>query len=137
MSLPVNVQQMIDTMPLLRDLEMAFEQVGAGVCRCSLPIAPRLVNPHGGLHGGMTFTLADTGMGFAIYSLLAPDEHTTTISMSIRYLKPAKGERITAHCRVVQRGKKLATTQAEILDDAGEKVALADGSFYISRRRRE
>ncbi|MFQ5401093.1 MAG: PaaI family thioesterase [Anaerolineae bacterium] len=134
MSLPSNVQQMIDTMPLLHDLEMAFEQVGEGVCRCSLPIRPRLVNPHGGLHGGIAFTLADTGMGFAVFSLIEADERASTLDMTIRYLKPARGERITAHCRVVRRGATIAVTQAEIVNDVDEVVALAEGAFFISRR---
>lgn len=134
MSLPPNVQRMIDRMPLLRDLEMTFEGVGDGVCHCSLPVKPRLQNPHGGLHGGIAFTLADTGMGFAVFSLIDANEQASTLDMSIRYLKPARGKRITAHCRVVRRGATIAVTQAEIVNDAGEAVALAEAAFYISRR---
>jgi len=133
MSLPDNVQQMIDTMPLLHDL-MSFDRVGEGICRCSLPIRPRLVNPHGGLHGGIVFTLSDTGMGFAVFSLIKAEERASTLDMTIRYLKPARGKRITAHCRVVRRGAAIAVTQAEIINDAGEAVALAEAAFHISRR---
>ncbi|MFQ5612251.1 MAG: PaaI family thioesterase [Anaerolineae bacterium] len=135
MSLPDNVQKMIDAMSLLQDLEMAFEHVGEGLCRCSLPVRPRLMNPHGGLHGGVAFTLADTGMGFAVFSLIEADERASTLDITIRYLKPARGERITAHCRVVRRGATIAVTQAQVVDDAGEVVALADGAFYISKER--
>ncbi|MCP4358931.1 MAG: PaaI family thioesterase [Chloroflexi bacterium] len=70
MSLPNNVQKMTDTMPLLQDLEMAFEKVGEGVCRCLLPVRPRLLNPH----GGIAFMLADTGMDFAVFSLIETTE---------------------------------------------------------------
>ncbi len=134
MSLPANVQKMIDAMPLLQDLEMTFEQVGEGVCRCSLPIRSRLLNPHGGLHGGIAFSLADTGMGFAVFSLIEANERASTLDMSIRYLKPASGKRITAHCRVARRGATIAVTQAEIFNDANEVVALAEAAFFISQR---
>ncbi|MDD5466589.1 MAG: PaaI family thioesterase [Anaerolineales bacterium] len=131
MTLSHDVRKAIDSLPLIRDLGITFQYFGEGACQCSLPITPRLLTPHGSLHGGMTFTLADTGMGFAVFSVLEPKERATTISISIRYLKPAMGEGISANCRVVQRGSNIATTQAEIRDGDDNLVALADGSFYI------
>jgi acyl-CoA thioesterase len=130
-ALSAEILKAIDSMPVVQDLGITFQYVEKGRCQCSLPIEPRLLTPHSSLHGGMTFTLADTGMGFAVFSVLQPHERTTTISVSIRYLKPATGEWIRARCRVIQRGSNIAITQAEVFDEEGDQIALVDASFYI------
>ena len=95
----------------------------------------RVINPYGVLHGGITFTLADTGMGIAVFTLMSPDERTTTVECSMRYLLPAKSGRIVAECRVIRRSNRFAITEAEVFDEAGQLLAVAGGSFYISRSK--
>lgn len=121
--------------PFFVDLGMEFERAADGTCRCSVPVTPRVVNPYGVLHGGITFTLADTGMGVAVYTLLAPNERTTTVKCFIRYLRPVSVGRIIAECRVIRRNNRLAITAAEVHDETGELIAVAGGSFHISRNQ--
>ncbi len=121
--------------PFLVDLGFQVENAADGYCRCSVPVTPRVINPYGVLHGGITFTLADTGMGIAAYTLLAPGERTTTVESSIRYLRPAKSGHIVAECRVIRRSNRFAITEAKVFDEASEVIAVAGGSFYISRSK--
>jgi len=125
--------QPILPIPFLADLDFRVESAAEGRCRCSLPVAPRIANPYGVLHGGITFTLADTGMGIAAYTLLAPGEQTTTLECSIRYLRPVSAGRIVADCCVIRRGDRFAITEAQVFDDARELAAVGGGTFYISR----
>ncbi|MCG3141323.1 MAG: 1,4-dihydroxy-2-naphthoyl-CoA hydrolase [Anaerolineae bacterium] len=125
--------QPIIPVPFLDDLGFQVERAGEGRCRISAPVTPRTINPNGVLHGGITFTLVDTGMGIAAFTLLAPGERTTTVESSIRYLRPATAGRIVAECRVIRRSNRFAITEAEVFDEAGETLAVAGGSFYISR----
>lgn len=127
--------QPILPIPFLVGLGFQVESAADGRCRCSLPITPHIINPYGVLHGGITFTLADTGMGIAAYTLLAPGERTTTVECSMRYLAPAASGRITAECRVIRRSNRFAITEAEVLDEQGRLLAVAGGSFYISRSK--
>ncbi len=121
--------------PFLKDLGVQVESAAEGRCRISAPVTPQVINPYGVLHGGVTFTLADTGMGIAVETLLAPDERTATVESSIRYLLPAKSGRITADCRVIRRSNRFAVTEAQIFDETGQVLAVAGGSFYISRSK--
>lgn len=125
--------QPILPIPFLVDLGFQVESAEGGHCRCFLPVATQLTNPYGILHGGITFILADTGMGIAVYTLLKSSERTTTIECSIRYLLPAISGRIIADCRVIRRSTRFAITTAEVLDEEGKLLAVAGGSFYISR----
>jgi len=124
-----------DEIPFLADLGIEVESTADGRCRISAPITARVINPYGVLHGGITFTLADTGMGIAVFTLMSPDERTTTVECSMRYLLPAKAGRIIAECRVIRRSNRFAITEAEVFDEAGQLLAVAGGSFYISRSR--
>ncbi len=121
--------------PFLKELGVQVESAAEGRCRISAPVTSQVINPYGVLHGGVTFTLADTGMGIAVETLLAPDERTATVESSIRYLLPAKSGRITADCRVIRRSNRFAVTEAQIFDEANNLLAVAGGSFYISRSK--
>ncbi|CAG0957391.1 acyl-CoA thioesterase [Gammaproteobacteria bacterium] len=125
----------VDEIPFLANLGIEVENASDGRRRISAPVTPRVINPCGVLHGGITFTLADTGMGIAAYTLLASGERTTTVESSIRYLRPAKSGRIIAECHVIRRSNRFAITEAKVFDEAGEVVAVAGGSFYISRSK--
>jgi acyl-coenzyme A thioesterase PaaI-like protein len=50
-------------------------------------------------------------------------------------LLPAKSGRITADCRVIRRSNRFAVTEAQIFDETGQVLAVAGGSFYISRSK--
>lgn len=125
----------VPDLPLFADLGLEIERAADGTCRCSLPVTPRVVNPYGMLHGGISFTLADTGMGVAVVTLLTPDERAMTIECSIRYLRAASAGRIVAECRVIRRSSRLAITEAELFDETGELIAVAGGSFHILRNK--
>ncbi|MBI4672075.1 MAG: PaaI family thioesterase [Chloroflexi bacterium] len=125
--------QRVAEMLFLKNLGFQVERAAEGRCRISAPVTPQVINPYGVLHGGVTFTLADTGMGIAVATLMASDERTTTVECSIRYLLPAKSGRIVADCRVIRRSNRFAITEAQVFDEADNVLAVAGGSFYISR----
>lgn len=127
--------RLTDRVLFLKNLGIQVERAAEGNCRISAPVTPQVINPSGILHGGVTFTLADTGMGIAVSTLLAPSERTATVECSIRYILPAKRGRIIADCRVIRRSNRFAVTEARIYDEANNLLAVAGGSFYISRSK--
>jgi len=53
---------------------LIFNRLEKGFSQCSLKVEQKLMNPHGFLHGGVMYSMADTGMGAALYSLLEENE---------------------------------------------------------------
>ena len=49
-----------------------IEEAANGHSRLRLALAAHHLNTHGIVHGGVPFTLADTAMGAAVHSRLAP-----------------------------------------------------------------
>jgi len=105
--------------------------LGDGRARYSLTIDRRHYNPNGVLHGGVTFTLTDVGMGSAVFSTLPKGERTTAIEVQVRFLRAVTGGTLTVAGEVVRRHERIAVTRADVTDDGGRLVATATGTFYI------
>jgi len=110
-----------------------FDSYGDGHCRCWLDVADRHRNVYGVIHGGVTYSLLDTAMGVAVWTLLKEGERTATIEIKVAYCRSIRQGRLVAEGRVVERTRQLAFTSGEVRDATGELVAMATGTFYITR----
>jgi acyl-CoA thioesterase len=111
-------------------LGIVFTEYGEGRSRCELEVRPELVNPHGVLHGGVIYSMADFGMGAAVYSTLADDELCATVEIKISYITSVQSGYLICDSRVIDRRRRIATIESEVNKD-GELVAKALGTFYI------
>jgi acyl-CoA thioesterase len=104
-----------------------------GRCSIELDIAPEHFNPHGIVHGGVLYSVADTGMGGALTSLLTDDEICTTVEIKIVYFRPATAGRLLCDTEVVNRGRRTAALESTLsVDD--RMLARAYGTFMILPR---
>lgn len=122
---------MIDKLPTESKGFTTFEQ---GYSQCILEVNEKLLNPHKVLHGGVIYSMADTGMGGALYSYLGEGELCATIEIDIVYFTAVTSGMLTCDTKVVHRGKKIATMESEIKND-GYLVAKAMGTFSIFKVR--
>lgn len=106
----------------------------AGFSRCELRLAPRHLNPHGVVHGAVLFALADTGMGAALYTTLAPAEQCATIEVKINYFKAVCAGTLVCETRIVHRGRRLANLESQLHCD-GVLLAQANGNYAILASR--
>ncbi|MGP1679482.1 MAG: PaaI family thioesterase [Burkholderiales bacterium] len=103
---------------------------GSGACAAALEVRPELLNPNGVVHGGVLFTLADTAMGAAAHTTLAPGEYCATIEIKIQFLQPVTKGKLRCRARLVQRGGRIAVLESHI--SVGRlQVAQALGTFAI------
>lgn len=120
--------------PFVDHVGAEIVEYGAGRSRLSLEVQPLHLNSQGVVHGGALFTLADTGMGAALYSLLGPGEGCATIEVKINYFRPVTAGTVLCLCEVVHRGRTVANLEAT-LTVGGQLVAKANGSFAIQAAR--
>mgnify|MGYP005840612109 CR=1 FL=1 len=115
---------------------LVFTGYGDGRSRCEVPVREELFNPHGVLHGGVLYSMADTGMGGALYSVLDEGELCTTVEIKIVYLAAVSSGILVCDTRVIERRARLAVLESDILNrgpDDERLVAKALGTFYIYR----
>ncbi len=102
-----------------------------GKSECRIDVEEKHLNPGGVVHGGTTYTMADTGMAFAIMPMLSGNENSTTVEIKISYYKAVREGSITCKTEVLKKGKRVAFLESELRDDAGDIIARASGTYYI------
>ncbi|MDO9438604.1 PaaI family thioesterase [Hydrogenophaga sp.] len=117
--------------PFAELLGLRFVTAAEGKSRCELRLQPAHMNSAGVAHGGVPFTLADTGMGAALKTLLASGEHCATIELKINYHRPGTGEMLTCDSQVVHKGRTVATMESKVTAD-GKLIASCLGTFAIT-----
>ena len=111
-----------------------IDEAAQGRARCWLELQDFHLNTSGVVHGGVLFTLADTGMGAALVSTLEPDELCATIEIKIGYFKPVMEGALLCTAALVNKGKSIASLEASI--HQGEVlVSKSSGTFTIYQRK--
>jgi acyl-CoA thioesterase len=109
---------------------LTFTKLDKGYSQCSLNIEKKLMNPHGFLHGGVMYSMADTGMGAALYSILEENESCATIEIKISYFKPVNNGVLICNTKVIHKGRNISALESEILHNE-KLVAKASGTFSV------
>ncbi|MBE7419555.1 MAG: PaaI family thioesterase [Ideonella sp.] len=117
--------------PFAESIGLVFEEERAGYSRCSLTLAPaQHHNPHQVVHGAVLYTLADTGMGVALYPTLAEREICATIEIKINYFRTVSAGTITCITEMLNRGRTIANLESRLFHD-GRLIAQANGNYAI------
>lgn len=116
----------------LLGIEMLSVEEGKSVCR--LKVEERHGNLRGYLHGGVTFSLIDTGMGAAVWPLLKEGEGCTTIEIKISYITSVKSGVLVCTSTVLRKGRRVAFIESDVRleDRPDELVARATGTYAIT-----
>ena len=95
----------------------------------SIEMRDDLRQPSGVLHGGVTATLIDTAMAFAVRTRLAMHEATATIDLTVHYLRPHITGVFTCTAKVVRAGKRIFTVSADVTGADGKLIATAISTY--------
>jgi len=120
-----------------RDLVgVVFTEIESGYSKSFLEVNEKLFNPGGFLHGGVAYTLADSGMGVALWASLGEGEGCSTIESKIVYFKAVSSGTLTCEARLLQRTKNFAVMECEIKNE-GKLAAKAISTFSIIKSKRK
>jgi acyl-CoA thioesterase len=119
--------------PYAELIGLTIDEAKNGHSKCSLKSEEKLFNPHNVIHGAVIYSLADTGMGAALYPSLDAGEICATIEIKINYYKPVRSGVITCITDVINRGKSVANLESTIYS-GDTLVAKANGNYSIFRR---
>ena len=113
---------------------MGFKLVGRekGKSHFRLAIKDFHFNPQKVVHGGVLYSLADSGMGAALYPMLdfKNGELCATIEIKMTYLKAARKGDLDCHTVVLNKGKRVAMLESEVWNE-GKLIAKATGSYAV------
>ena len=111
-------------------LGLEFTETTAGTSCCTIELCDRLMNPHGVVHGGVIYSMVDTGMGGALYTRLEPQQLCATVEIKIHYFKAVSSGKMSCTTKIVHKGKRIAVLESEV--SCGEAlIAKALGTYSI------
>lgn len=117
---------------LYSTLGIRMEGAGEGEAAAVLKPPASLCWPFPGRpHGGILFTLMDTTMAWAVFSILDPGYNCATINMDIQYILPAKGEKFFCTAKMTHQTGHLSFVRGEIADRAGQILTIGQAVFRI------
>jgi uncharacterized protein (TIGR00369 family) len=121
------VRGFMEHSPHGRELGIELSALEPDRAELTLPFREGLATYGDVIHGGVITTLADTAAFAAAWSGTEVSEtpRGATVSLSIDFLRAAKGCNLRAVAKVVRRGKQMCFCEIDVSEVGGELVAKA------------
>jgi len=122
------VSKMMDGDAFSQWLGIELLDIRDGFCSLQMTTRTEMLNGFGILHGGITYSLADSALAFASNSR---GQHALSIETSISHLqKVGPNEKIFAVATEKSLSNRIALYEVEITNAQNELVALFKGTVY-------
>lgn len=113
--------------PFVQLLGTEILDVEPGFSRMRLAVRPELLNPHGLVHGGALFSLADNAAGCAA----STDGRTyVTQSGDIHFLRALSSGAVVAEAQTRHRGKSTVLVEVSLSGEDGKLLATASFTLF-------
>jgi uncharacterized protein (TIGR00369 family) len=121
--------QTLHNLPFAKLMGMRLVDLRLDEAVIKIEMRDDLQQPSGVLHGGVTATLIDTAMAFAVRTRLPKDAATATIDLTVHYLRPHVEGTATCTAKVVRAGKRIFTLAADVVNEQGKLIATAISTY--------
>jgi uncharacterized protein (TIGR00369 family) len=112
-------------------LRMELSRVGGGEAELAMELEEHHFNPQRIVHGGIISALADTAIGLALRSILAPGSTHRTAQLNVHFLAKGEGNRLVGRGRAVHLGSRMGYGEGEVVDAGGKLLARATATFIV------
>jgi uncharacterized protein (TIGR00369 family) len=119
---------------ILRALAYEVEHRPDLTSTAHMTVGPHLLDERGAIETGALATLVDaTGGGLAAWA--AHPDWIATADLTVHLLRPATAATVTAHGRVIRRGRTTIVLGVDLVDDHERDLGTATMSFAVLPRR--
>lgn len=92
---------------------------------------PEFCNPAGFVQGGILSAMLDDSMGPAVMVMSEGRLYTTTISLTVNFLAPAKPGPLVVEAQVTQLGRSIAFMEGRLMAENGTVLATASTTARV------
>lgn len=108
-------------------------EIKEGYSKIKIIIRNEMVNGFGIVHGGVTFSLADSAFAFACNNR---NNLSVALDTSINFMKPAHvGDVLTAEAKEIHNGKSTGLYQIFITNQNDHLIALFKGTCFRTNKK--
>jgi uncharacterized protein (TIGR00369 family) len=112
------------------------EEVGPLTARMRMDYHERHLRPGGTISGPAMMALADLALYAAILANIGPVALAVTTSLTFNFLRKPEPRALTADCRLLKLGKRLAVGEVSIFSEGNPDVVChSTGTYSIPERR--
>lgn len=104
----------------------------AGTIEVEFAAKSEFTNPSGFVQGGILAAMLDDTIGPAAFAMTGGKRLTTTIDLSLHYVRPVLPGVITAKAKVINLGAKIAFLEGELFDAEGKLSVVATASALLT-----
>ncbi|HVM39940.1 MAG TPA: PaaI family thioesterase [Acidimicrobiia bacterium] len=121
--------------PIAETLDFRPFELGDGEAVFELVPREFHYNPIGTVHGGVIATLLDSALGCAVQTRLPQGTRYTTLELKVNFVRAVLADtgRLRFAAKVIHLGGRVATAEAQALDDDGRLYAHATTTCLVMR----
>ncbi len=95
-----------------------------------VPVRPEQIRPGGYISGPTQFAAADVALWYACFGAIGLEAMAVTSELSIRFLRPAIGDRLMARAELHSVGRRQLSGSVVIwTDDPDKPTSISQGSY--------
>lgn len=91
----------------------------------SLEVGPRVHQPYGFLHGGVSALMSETCASIGAWLAAGAEHEAFGIEVNANHLRPVRSGRVTATGTPIRQGRTIAVWDTRIEDEAGRLVCVS------------
>ncbi len=109
-----------------------IEKLEYGFARLAVKHRDDLTQGAGYLHGGVISALCDSGVAFALATMIDDGEDMLTVELKVNFIAPADDD-IFADAKIIHRGRKTAVGEVEVRKPDNTLIAKALVTYYLNK----
>lgn len=86
---------------------------------------------YGAMHGGIISMAVDAAGAVVVNEQVGRDFAVSTVELKVNYLLPVVDSDIFVYAKIVKKGKQLAVTTVEVLDNLANIVAIGIVTYIV------
>ncbi len=126
----------LHNLPFAKMIGMRLVDLQLDTAAIAIEMRDERRHPGGIIHGGVTATLIDTAMAFAVRTRVGPIDRTATIDLTIHYLRPHIDGIFSCTAKVVRARNRIFTVTADVHNKNGDLIATATRPIRVFDWRR-
>jgi acyl-CoA thioesterase len=113
-------------------LGISLIEIKEGYSKIKMTVRPEMINGFGIVHGGVAFSLADSGFAFACNNR---NVLSVALDTAINFTKPVHvGDELTAEAKEIHNGKSTGLYHITITNQQDHVVALFKGTCFRTNK---
>ena len=101
------------------------EVIERGYFKSTVAVQEHHRQQDGFVHAGVMATMADHTAGYSAFTIVSEDFQILTVEFKINFLRPAFGESLACHSKVLREGGQIIISESEVFDIREGKAKLA------------